>query len=349
MVAEQLDPLEPADFLRSDRPLLDVRSPGEFAQGHIPGALNLPLFSNEERALVGTCYKQEGRSAAVELGLGLVGPKLVEFVQWAKAQAPQGQVRLHCWRGGMRSESMAFLLRTAGFEVWLLQGGYKAFRRWVRETLALPRRILIVGGMTGTGKTEVLQALALRGEQVLDLEGIAHHRGSSYGHLNLPPQPTTEQFENTIALEWFQFQDDRPVWIEAESKQVGTCRIPPELFEQMERARIFELQRSPQERIQFLVELYGTAGTAALLEATDRIRKRLGPEKTKRVKQAIEQGDLATAIEGVLSYYDNTYRYDLNRRAVPRFPLEVTGQDRDAVATQLQQHPAAMQKQTSNQ
>jgi tRNA 2-selenouridine synthase len=246
---------------------------------------------------------------------------------------------------------MAFLLKTAGFQVWLLPGGYKRFRRWVREMLALPRRLLIVGGMTGTGKTEVLQALALRGEQVLDLEGIAHHRGSSYGHLNLShlrPQPTTEQFENTIALQWFQFQADRPVWIEAESKQVGTCRVPPELFQQMERAPIFELQRSPQERIQYLVDLYGTAGTEALLEATDRIRKRLGPEKTNRVKQAIEQGDLPTAIEGVLSYYDQTYRYDLNRRAVPRFPLEVTGSDGDAVAILLQQHPARSSRRSYN-
>jgi tRNA 2-selenouridine synthase len=193
--------------------------------------------------------------------------------------------------------------------------------------------------MTGTGKTEVLQALALRGEQVLDLEGIAQHRGSSYGHLSLPPQPTTEQFENTIALQWFQFQSDRPVWIEAESRQVGTCRIPPELFQQMEQSPILELQRSQQERIEYLAKLYGAAGTAALLEATDRIRKRLGSEKTDRVKQAIEQGDLPRAIEWVLSYYDKTYSYDLQRRSVPRFPVEVTGKDRETIATQLQRYP----------
>lgn len=334
---EILDRLDREEFLSSDRPLLDVRSPGEFAQGHIPGAINLPLFSNAERSQVGICYKHQGREAAVELGLALVGSKLVEFVQVAKTQAPDRQVLLHCWRGGMRSESMAFLLRTAGFQVDLLQGGYKGFRRWVRDILTVPRPIVMVGGMTGTGKTEALQGLARRGEQVLDLEGIAQHRGSSYGHLNLPPQPTTEQFENTIAVRWMQFQSDRPVWIEAESKQVGTCRIPPELFQQMERAPILELQRSLAERVHALRDLYGTADTEALLEATHRIRKRLGLEKTDRVKRAIEQGDLPTAIEGVLSYYDYTYRYDLQRRSVPRFPVEVTAKDRETIVSELQQ------------
>ncbi|MEY2976979.1 MAG: hypothetical protein RLZZ435_1118 [Cyanobacteriota bacterium] len=329
--------LEIDQFLNCDRPLLDVRSPGEFAQGHIPGAINLPLFTNAERAEVGTCYKHRGRDAAVELGLALVGTKLLEFVQLAKTQAPQRRVRLHCWRGGMRSESMAFLLNTAGFEVSLLRGGYKRFRRWVRDTLTFFRPIVIVGGMTGTGKTEALQALALRGEQILDLEGIAHHRGSSYGHLNLPPQPTTEQFENTIAWQWFQFQADRPVWIEAESKQVGTCRIPAELFQQMEQAPILELQRSLGERIQALLDLYGTAATPDLLKATDRIRKRLGFEKTVQIKGSIEQGHLAKAIEGILRYYDRTYTYDLERRSVSRIALEVSGQCGERVAQQLQE------------
>jgi len=322
-------------FLACDFPLLDVRSPGEFDQGHIPTARNLPLFSNPERAKVGICYKQNGREAAVELGLQFVAPKMLEWVQQSKLFAPLRQVRLHCWRGGMRSGSMGFLLDTAGFEVILLEGGYKVFRRWVREVLSQSRPLTIVAGMTGTGKTDVLQALAQQGEQILDLEALANHRGSSYGHLGLPPQPTTEQFENTIAMEWVQFRSDRPVWIEAESKQVGTCRIPPELFTQMEQATVWELHRSLSERIESLVNLYGEAGEIALLEATERIRKRLGNQKTEAIKTAIRAGNLCLAIEMVLSYYDKTYHYDLERRSILRKTLDITGLDVHQVADRL--------------
>ena len=170
-------------FLQMTSPILDVRSPGEFDHAHIPTALSFPLFDNDERAQVGTCYKQQSRDEAVELGLELVGPKLAMFVATAKTLSPERDVRVHCWRGGMRSGSMAWLLETAGFSVTTLTGGYKAFRHWVRETLAIPKPIISLGGMTGTGKTAILFALAEQGEQVLDLEGLAHHRGSSYGAL----------------------------------------------------------------------------------------------------------------------------------------------------------------------
>ncbi|MEO0410134.1 MAG: tRNA 2-selenouridine(34) synthase MnmH, partial [Cyanobacteria bacterium P01_A01_bin.135] len=324
------------DFLQRPGPILDVRSPGEYAQGHLPGARSLPLFTDEERAEVGTCYKRQGRDAAVELGLALVGPKLVTFAQQAKAWAGEaescGQVRVHCWRGGMRSSSMAWLLETAGLSPVVLKGGYKAFRRWVRHSLSQQKPILTLGGMTGTGKTQVLTALAKQGEQVLDLEGLAHHRGSSYGSLGLPPQPTTEQFENRIAACWSSFTPQRPVWIEAESSRVGACRVPDELFTQMMQAPVVQITRSPAERIQLLTAEYGQADPEALIAATQRIRKRLGGQRTQEAIAAIEQGDLATAIGLVLFYYDKTYRYDLEQRQPPLHTLEVTGLDAQQAA-----------------
>jgi len=325
-----------SSFLQAPGVLLDVRSPGEFSQGHVLGAVNLPLFSDGERAAVGTCYKQVGPLVAQDLGLEIVGPKLGALVQQVRSAVGSSKaVRFHCWRGGMRSQRLGGLLGALGFEVRLLQGGYKAYRTWVRQVLGEPRSIQIVGGMTGTGKTEVLRALAALGEQVLDLEGLANHRGSSYGNLGLPPQPTTEQYENLIAAQWQTLDPRRSVWVEAESRQVGTCRIPIELFQQMEAAPVLELVRDRADRIALLNRVYGEADRSGLLTATERIRKRLGGLRTQEALDHIQRGDLEPAIALVLDYYDTTYRYDLDRRSVPRYSVEVTGQSAAAAAQAL--------------
>lgn len=322
-------------FLSAPGLMLDTRSPGEYQQGHLPNAVSFPLFTDAERAQVGTCYKQQGRDEAVELGLALVGPKLAGFVQQAKTLAPDRQVRLHCWRGGMRSGSMAILLETAGFQVSVLNGGYKAFRRWVRTVLATPKPVLTLGGMTGTGKTEILADLAQRGEQVLDLEALANHRGSSYGSVGLPPQPSTEHFENLVAMQWWAYEPSRPVWIEAESRRVGTCRVPDELFQQMMNAPVIEIVRSRQERIDILKREYGQADRAALIQATERIRKRLGGDRTQQAIERIQAGDADTAIDIVLNYYDKTYQYDLERRQVTVYPIEISGAITEAILSEL--------------
>lgn len=331
-------PLTTADFLTAPGAILDVRSPGESAQGHLPGAISFPLFTDVERAEVGTCYKQQGREEAVELGLAIVGPKLAQFVTEAKALAPDRVVRVHCWRGGMRSGSMAWLLETAGFQVALLDHGYKGFRQWVRSTLAIPKPVITLGGMTGTGKTAVLQALAQQGEPILDLEHLANHRGSSYGSLGLPPQPTTEQFENLLAIAWNALPSNRPIWIEAESRMVGTCRVPDELFLQMMAAPVLQIERSRAERIALLLEIYGTADREPLIEATARLKKRLGGERTQAAVNLIRNGDLAAAIEIVLDYYDRTYLYDLQRRNVPIYPIEAAHLSAEATAARLIEH-----------
>ncbi|NJO78403.1 MAG: tRNA 2-selenouridine(34) synthase MnmH [Cyanobacteria bacterium RM1_2_2] len=316
--------------------MLDVRSPSEFAQGHIPGAMSFPLFSDDERAQVGTCYKQQGRDAAVELGFAMAGPKFADFITEAKQIAPDRRVRLHCWRGGMRSEAVAWVLEMAGFKVSLLMGGYKAFRGWAFQQFETPKPIVILGGMTGTGKTDILAALAAQGEQVIDLEALAHHRGSSFGALGLPPQPTTEQFENQIALQWAKLDPQRPVWLEAESRGIGQCRIPEAVFHQMNCSHIIEIARSRAERLALLVQVYGAASRVDLMVATERIRKRLGGLRTQQAVELIQQNNLTAAFDLILDYYDRTYTYDLQRRNVPVETVEVTGLSDGEIATLLQ-------------
>ncbi|PZV09995.1 MAG: tRNA 2-selenouridine(34) synthase MnmH [Leptolyngbya sp.] len=318
-------PLDIDDFLQGSGPILDVRSPGEFQQGHIPGAISFPLFTDAERAQVGTCYKQVGRESAVELGFDIAGPKCGEFVRAAKALAPERHLRIHCWRGGMRSGGMGWILELAGFTVHLLDGGYKAYRRWVRETLATPKPIVILGGMTGSGKTQILQELAVLGESVLDLEGLANHRGSSFGALLLPPQPSTEHYENLLADQWAKFPSGRPIWLEAESRRVGTCRIPDELFAQMDAAPAVEVVRSVDERLDLLVEIYGEASTEGLVQATERIRKRLGGDRTQTAIHHIQSGNLREACAIILDYYDRAYRHDLERRPRDIPQIDISG------------------------
>ncbi|NDJ16048.1 tRNA 2-selenouridine(34) synthase MnmH [Myxacorys almedinensis] len=337
------------DFLNRSTVLLDTRSPEEYQQGHIEGATSFPLFSDDERAQVGTCYKHHGQAAAIELGLEFVAPKMVEFVRTAKHLAPDRAVRLHCWRGGMRSSSMAWLLETAGFEVTLLKDGYKSFRHWVRLQCACPRQILTLGGMTGSGKTQMLYALAEQGEQILDLEAVAHHRGSSYGALGLPEQPTTEQLENAIALQWATFDPTRPVWIEAESRRIGMCRVPDELFDQMMKAPVIQMVRSRQERIDILLDVYGSANPEELVAATERISRKLGGQHAKQAVDYIRQSCLTPAIDLILNYYDKTYLYDLQRRNTLIHTVDVTGLSPQLAAIRLIEQSQQILKARSRQ
>ncbi len=337
-------PLPLEQFWQHPGPILDVRSPGEYAEGHIPGAISFPLFSDAERAQVGTCYKQVGRDAAVELGFEIAGPKCAEFIRAAKALAPDRVLRLHCWRGGMRSGGLGWILATAGFRVVTLEGGYKAYRRWVRQSLATPKPLLVLGGMTGTAKTLILQELAALGEPVLDLEALANNRGSSFGALLLPPQPSTEQFENLLADRWVAFKGDRPIWVEAESRRVGTCRIPDELFQQMDTAPTLEIVRSLDERLNLLVDIYGQADPQDLIIATERIRKRLGGQRTQAAVAHIQAGDLRSACAIILDYYDRTYRYDLERRGQMIPQVDGQGKSPAAIARYLHDHwPSVIQ------
>jgi tRNA 2-selenouridine synthase len=311
------------DFRDASVPILDVRSPCEFDHGHIPGAINFPLFSDEERAEIGICFKEKGKEAAIQIGFDLVGPRLGEIVRQAMAIAPDKAVRIHCWRGGMRSQSVAWLLRILGMQVALLEGGYKSYRRWVREIVSLPRRIHVLGGLTGTGKTQILESLRKLGNQVLDLEGLANNRGSSFGSLGMPPQPTTQQFENLIAENLCLMDPTKPVWIEAESLRIGICTIPEELFRLMKSAPAFEITRPIEVRLDILTEMYGHINPLDLITATKRIAQRLGGLRTKSAIGLINKNEIRDACRLILDYYDRCYAEYSNNRplSIPQVDL----------------------------
>src|SRR5690625_3497691 len=234
-------------------PIIDVRSPSEFEQGHIPGAENLPLFSDEERAEIGTIYKQKNRDQAIKCGLEIVGPKMRSLVEQAEQIAPERKVLLHCWRGGMRSRSLAWLLRTTGFEVQTLDKGYKAFRNFILDQFEEEWNIHILSGYTGSGKTEILNELQKLGDQIIDLEGIAGHKGSSFGHLGEEEQPTGEHFQNLLGTALYQTTKKQPIWLEDESRFVGRRCIPQPLYRQMQKTQVFRVEISKEKRIRCLV------------------------------------------------------------------------------------------------
>lgn len=303
--------------------LIDVRSPSEYQQGHIPGAANCPLFSDEERAKVGTCYKHEGKQEAVLLGLDIVGPKmrrLAEDVHELLAgrddsrHPEHADIRIHCWRGGMRSQSFSWLLEQTGLKPTILTGGYKAFRRAAQAAFAAERRIVVLSGMTGAGKTRKLEELATAGEQVLDLEGFAHHRGSSFGAIGLPPQPTCEQFENRVFMQLQKLDPHRVVWTEDESPSIGKVRVPHELWWNMRRSPALFLNVDRNTRAENLAAEYGELSQEHLAEATQRLEKKLGRPQIELLVRWIEQEDYRRAAYELLEYYDKTYQHAAKRR-----------------------------------
>ena len=296
-------------------PLIDVRTPAEYEVGHIPHAFNVPLFSNEERAHIGTVYKQQSREKAIEIGRSYASKKLDWYLSETGKVSSGGPVIIHCWRGGMRSEAFAEHLVKNGFsEVYVIEGGYKAFRRTVLEVFKKPYRIYILGGYTGSGKTRILKELAGRGEQVIDLEGIAHHKGSAFGAIGEKKQPTNEQFSNLLFWKWRKLDLDQPVWLEDESMQIGKVTIPEVLFNRMRNAPAFFLVIPEIERIRLLVEEYTGIDAKLLKEAVQRISKKLGGDRTREALEAIEREDFHSAAKIALEYYDAYYRKGLKKR-----------------------------------
>jgi len=313
-----------SDFLQGpeNAPILDVRAPVEYAHGHIPGALSFPLFSDEERARIGTTYKQGSQDKAVLLGLDLFGPKMSQMVKVASKLVPGKEVRLHCWRGGMRSGAVQWLLELAGFKVHLLNKGYKDYRHWALAQFAEPRPLLVLGGLTGSGKTDVLHALARLQEPVIDLEGLANHKGSAFGSIGLPPQPTQEQFENDLAAALSELSLQQPVWVEDESRTIGGIHVPTPLYQQMSTAPLVVLEIPRAVRVRKLAEEYGREDAGALATSILRIRKRLGGLATKEALAAIAEDDMEKMVSLVLDYYDKTYGHGLTGRPAITVPSD---------------------------
>jgi len=295
-------------------PVIDVRTPLEFKHAQIPGAYNLPIFSNDERVKVGTTYKQKGREQAILLGFDLTGPKWSGFIKEALKIAPGKKILVHCWRGGMRSGAMAWALNLYGFEVFLLEGGYKRYRNWVLEQFKKTYSIIILGGMTGSGKTKTLQELKKLSHQIIDLEDLAQHQGSSYGSMGRLNQPGQEQFENLLARELNKIDINTPLWLEDESLSIGRCFIPNPVFHQMRKAPVMKISVPFDERVDFLVKEYGVLDKEFLIESTTRIGKRLGPEQTRDAVLAINENRMDEFIKIVLIYYDKTYANGQGKR-----------------------------------
>ncbi|MHA4806471.1 tRNA 2-selenouridine(34) synthase MnmH [Flavitalea flava] len=316
-----------AEFLSASTtaPVIDVRTPAEFEQGHIIGARNLPLFSNEERVKVGTTYKQVGREAAILLGFELTGPKWTEFIRQAEKIAPYKKILVHCWRGGMRSGAMAWALDLYGFNTGVLKNGYKAYRRAGIESFTAEYPFRVLGGLTGTGKTKILQAMKDQGEQVIDLEELAQHQGSAFGSLGRLKQPSQEQFENLLAAGLRKMETGRQIWIEDESVSIGKRIIPKNIFQQMSGAPLINLELPLEERLIFLTEAYGGLDKVFLKESVMRIEKRLGSLSARYAVEAIEEGRISDFISRVLVYYDKAYAKGIMNRpalTVQSLPLE---------------------------
>lgn len=295
-------------------PVIDVRSPSEFNTGHIPGSVNIPLFDDAERALVGTKYKKEGRIPAILAGLRLTAPAMSLKLEQAIQIAKNRKLLVHCWRGGMRSESMAWLFSLGDIETQILEGGYKSYRNYILDCLSQKNKMTVLGGMTGSSKTQILKYLKNHGEQVIDLEGLANHKGSAFGSLGQPPQPSTEHFANLLYAEWKLIDHDLPFWVEDESRNIGSVFMPEKLYSNMQDTHAIVLMMDLKTRLPRLLEEYSDYPEETLKASILKISKRLGGDNTRDALQAVESGDFAKAIEITLLYYDKAYQYGLKKK-----------------------------------
>lgn len=293
--------------------VIDVRSPSEYQHAHFPGAISIPLFDDEERKVVGTTYKQKSRESAIKIGLDFFGPKMrgiVEQVEEIMQKAHSKTIFIHCWRGGMRSGAIAWLLDLYGFDVHLLKGGYKAYRNWVLAQFVKKYNLIILSGYTGSGKTEILHEFERMGEAVIDLEALAAHKGSTFGALGQGSQPSTEYFENLLALKLYELtkeDEERLIWVESESNRLGIDLVNFQFHQQMKEATCIHIEVPKEARINKIVEEYGVFDKDELMAGVDRISKRLGGLSTKQAKEFIAKEDFYDAFEILINYYDKAY------------------------------------------
>ena len=301
--------------------LIDVRSPSEYYKGHMPNSINIPLFDNVERSIIGTIYKKEGREKAVIEGLKFFEKKMECLLDnlfmnidshniIPKNNNKESSIRIYCSRGGMRSQSIAWLLEKYKFNSITLKGGYKVYRRWILDCFSKKWNIIVIGGKTGTGKTRLLSLLDRNKYQTIDLEGFASHRGSTFGGLGMEEQPSNEQFENKIAEKLYSFKSIKKIFVEAESANIGKCKIPHEFFKQMKNSRRIEIIRSESNRLDELIGTYSVFKKEELRESVLRIKKRLGPQRTKIALESINEENWNLVCKSVLDYYDRCYEFE---------------------------------------
>lgn len=327
MPIEKID-IENFIHLLESFPVLDVRSPGEYSHAHIPGAVSIPIFTDEQRKIIGTAYTQQSRQIAVDYGLGYFAERMktipaeVEKV-CGNAKNYTGKTYLvHCWRGGMRSGAVAWLLNLYGYKIYVLEGGYKAFRTWALAQFEKKYCLKVVGGFTGSGKTEILKELGKRGEKIIDLEGLANHKGSAFGGLGEEKQPAPEMFENRLAIELWkigrEYNGDgdtkKIIWVEDESAHIGTVGVPKPFWLQMRESKLYFLEIPFEERLKNIVKIYGVFEKENLMECVLKIRKRLGGLNSTNTIQFINEGRINEAFSILLKYYDKMYAQSLEKR-----------------------------------
>jgi tRNA 2-selenouridine synthase len=298
--------------LRGKLPVVDVRSETEYDRGHIPSAINIPLLNNEERVVVGTTYKQAGQGEAIKAGFRLVGPRLADLIETSRGVGDEFLV--HCWRGGMRSSNYCRFMEMTRIKTHQLSGGYKAYRRRALESFKKPLKLIALCGYTGSGKSDILRAIGGHGEQILDLEKIANHKGSVFGGLMMPPQPSTEQFQNLLFEELLKLDQSKRIWIEDESIAIGKIFLPEDLWTKMTHSALLEISVSKETRIERLVTEYGSADKAEFLHAMTKIAQKLGGQHYQGATEKLLTGDMSSVIEALLTYYDKAYRNGLEKK-----------------------------------
>jgi tRNA 2-selenouridine synthase len=324
---EIIDKADLASRSRFDA-IIDVRSPAEFAEDHVPGAINLPVLDDEERARVGTIYVQESRFKARRVGAALVARNIARHLETALEGKPGAFAPLvYCWRGGMRSNAMATVLSQVGWRTSVLAGGYRTWRRHVTEMLygaPPPLRLTLLDGDTGSGKTAILHLLAARGVQAVDLEALAAHRGSLLGALPGRPQPSQKMFESRLLAALEGLDPARTVLVEAESSKIGERMVPPALWAAMARAPRIELSAPPEARARYLAEAYRdvVADRAGLEAAMARLPERPGRKRLEAWRGLVEAGELETfALELIQVHYDPAYRRSRRKQERPQMAV----------------------------
>ena len=300
--------------------VIDVRSPSEYAEDHVPGAVSMPVLSDAERARVGTVYTQESAFKARKVGAALVARNSARHIEGPLAKMDGGwRPLVYCWRGGQRSASFASILSQIGWRAETVDGGYSSYRRLVVQLLydtAFPSSVVLLDGNTGTAKTEVLNRAAAKGAQAINLEGLANHRGSVLGGQG--KQPSQKWFESCLAAEVAALDPDRPVVIEAESSKVGRLNIPPRVFEAMKVARRIRIEAPVRARACYLTQAYQdlVSDKSLLLERLDRLRRLQGRERVAHWKALAEAGSYkALAEELIRDHYDPRYAKVRGRRS----------------------------------
>ncbi|GKV63970.1 MULTISPECIES: tRNA 2-selenouridine(34) synthase MnmH [unclassified Sporosarcina] len=297
--------------------LVDVRSPKEFEEATIPGSLNIPVFSNEERAEIGTLYKQVGKQAAMDRGLEIFSAKLPAFIaEFRKIGTP---ITVYCWRGGMRSKTAVTVLELMGIRANRISGGIHTYRKWVIQRLEQPftPELIVLNGYTGSGKTKILHKLTEDGYPVIDLEGMAGHRGSIFGQIGVKPN-NQKKFEILLAEKLDRYADEPFVFIEGESKRIGQVHMPPLLFEKKEKSPQWIIQLPTKVRVDEIMSEYEPKERPEqFLEAFKLIKKRIHQPVAADIESDLENGRFAEAVEQLLTnYYDPQYEYSVARFAV---------------------------------